>query len=960
MLASCEFVGKKHNFPVHDSISHSGEGNNQEPGVRLPVRMISMTPFPTPKGIRRFGNAAMIMVLLLAFGGLFFHAIFHESEEKRYTTPHRIHVAFGFHVNLYHSFRNDTNDENGFGKDIRIIRHTIATLDRLNSKGIPVIGVWDFDNLFSLQEILPRYAPDIIEDIQRRVRENGDEVILMSYNNGLVSAMTKNELDKAVAWAVSNPWKSGIQDLFGTYTPIVRPQEMMTTPGNFSLYTTHGIQAVALYYSSTPFDAFRMFSRQLTREEAHNPVRFRNSATKEEMVVIPTYHVGDLIEHVNLREWACELHDLQEEGRINRDALIFINFDADSEFWSGIDMPWPLKWIPYTGGLAALVDQVEDLPFAEFTTPGAYLNTHSPRGDISFTQDTADGSFNGYNSWAEKHRTTRYWTAIEKNREMCSAARRISALENNEAFSSRLNALVHTSFMTRLRALSTTNFGMATPDLAPQREQAADRLTEMLNDDTAQIERIIRTQCLDHVSSRVDLKGLFHLDDLRLISRDDGDGRFITMDTPRGYDPAMDLVLVDSKGNRIPVTNLGANKTLDGVSRLSMWVIKDTPLSEGIYRLCALSEQSVSPALSAKEIQSLTNGPLSVRFKNNRVNGIYLDGVPMATAGSLMPSFTYHNHVFEAQKTRVERIGPRSVRITGELQGPGIKTVSHGYIDYRLTLIDDLPYLVVQGSIRYPATKVRHSDNDSSLLKRRGDPGWQDVAPVEIRFAPRASMSHPVHVIKRNYLGIDTEYVLDYFRHDLKNLNLDNVNNHITESYVGVTAGNHGMVVAMDTSFQSNFAFSPLSVSYEKKKKGFSVKANPFGTYSGRQYTPQTWGNGNGFEATLAAGEQFAGAGSTYNGAEQRFNLMIGFFNGHRLPGKMKEDMIAFAHSPTIISSSGIFLCKKKETPMEGRKTGSSADPDRRERVKAEHAGKLPLILEIKVLWAHVHALLTS
>ena len=149
---------------------------------------------------------------------------------------HKVYVAFGFHVNLYHSFRNDTNDEYGFGKDIRVIRHIISTLDRYNKQGVPVRGVWDFDNLFSLQERLPRYAPDIIEGIQRRVAGQGDEVILMSYNNGLVSAMTHRELIDAMQWAVSNPWGSGVKDLFARYSPIVRPQEMMTTPGNFSIY----------------------------------------------------------------------------------------------------------------------------------------------------------------------------------------------------------------------------------------------------------------------------------------------------------------------------------------------------------------------------------------------------------------------------------------------------------------------------------------------------------------------------------------------------------------------------------------------------------------------------------------------------------------------------------------------------------------------------------------------------
>ena len=33
----------------------------------------------------------------------------------------KVHVGFGFHVNLYHSFREDTNDQKGFAGDIRVI-----------------------------------------------------------------------------------------------------------------------------------------------------------------------------------------------------------------------------------------------------------------------------------------------------------------------------------------------------------------------------------------------------------------------------------------------------------------------------------------------------------------------------------------------------------------------------------------------------------------------------------------------------------------------------------------------------------------------------------------------------------------------------------------------------------------------------------------------------------------------
>ena len=43
-----------------------------------------------------------------------------------------IHLAFRFHGNFYHSYRGDTPDERGFGKDIRIVRHILRELDSVN------------------------------------------------------------------------------------------------------------------------------------------------------------------------------------------------------------------------------------------------------------------------------------------------------------------------------------------------------------------------------------------------------------------------------------------------------------------------------------------------------------------------------------------------------------------------------------------------------------------------------------------------------------------------------------------------------------------------------------------------------------------------------------------------------------------------------------------------------------
>ena len=127
----------------------------------------------------------------------------------------KIHIAYGFHVNCYHSYRGDTNDNLGFGSDIRIINKILDVLTDFNERGIPVKGTWDSENFFSLEKILPEYAPEIIEKMKERVAKYGDENIIMGYNNGALSAMTEDEFTASIELAVTNEAGSGLKDIFG-------------------------------------------------------------------------------------------------------------------------------------------------------------------------------------------------------------------------------------------------------------------------------------------------------------------------------------------------------------------------------------------------------------------------------------------------------------------------------------------------------------------------------------------------------------------------------------------------------------------------------------------------------------------------------------------------------------------------------------------------------------------------
>lgn len=597
--------------------------------------------------------AALVLMVLLMVAGA--------SSARLSRSEHTIHIAFGFHGNLYHSFRNDTNDEFGFGKDIRIIRQIIATLDRCNAQGIPVNGVWDFDNLFSLQELLPRYAPDIISDLRRRVRDNGDEMILMSYNNGLVSAMTETELTQSIRWAISNPWQSGIQDIFGTFSPIVRPQEMMTTPGNFSIYRKLGIQAVALYYSATPFDAFRVFSRPLSFAEAYNPILYKHPETREEMVVIPSYHIGDLVEHISLRHWVEHLRNLQEKELLNHDALIFINFDADSDFWSGVDLPWVLEWLPNTDGLSALIREVKDLSYIHFTTLSDYLASHLPVGTFYFSQDTADGSFNGYNSWAEKAQASPHWTIIERSRHIASAARNALKALGNPPESNDIPDIIETAELIRMRALATTNFGMATPFVSRQRDLVAAEQLATLDRYSDDLEARIRQSVhgfLRQVPPFYSDATEQWLGAYMVLSTQEDlpmTGRFVRLPLADAASSQGTYWILSPAGEILPAFRRGSSLDPGELHWLNLYIPGTSALGDGVYHLfqkpfTSDREQKIGGSTVRADTRSLTNGIVDVRFDDHgRVEGIYKKGVRQAEAGSLMPHIRYDDRIYNKE-----------------------------------------------------------------------------------------------------------------------------------------------------------------------------------------------------------------------------------------------------------------------------------------------------------------------
>jgi hypothetical protein len=92
--------------------------------------------------IRKYRKTKLLLCLVVLAISLLWLPKFLQHTASVASTPHKVHITFGFHVNLYHSFRGDTNDENGFGQDIRVIRHILRQLDKFNRQGVPVRAVF--------------------------------------------------------------------------------------------------------------------------------------------------------------------------------------------------------------------------------------------------------------------------------------------------------------------------------------------------------------------------------------------------------------------------------------------------------------------------------------------------------------------------------------------------------------------------------------------------------------------------------------------------------------------------------------------------------------------------------------------------------------------------------------------------------------------------------------------------
>ncbi len=757
----------------------------------------------------------------------------------------KIHVGFGFHVNCYHSYRGDTNDSLGFGSDIRIIRQIIDVLDKCNEDGIPVKATWDSENFFSLEQILPEYAPDIIEGMKRRVKEHGDENIIMGYSNGALAAMNEEEFEASIELAVTNPQGSGLQDIFGEYEKIVRPQEVMFTPSQVSLYNKLGVKALCLYYSCVPFDAFRTIVPKLPDEVAFNPLTYTYKG--ESMTILPTYNNSDVCDAGCLRAWVKELHAKQESGEINSDMFIFVNMDADSPFWEPMNIPLIKGKVANSDGINGLVREVADLDFVEFNTPGGYLKDHEAIGAIHFKQDTADGNFTGYASWAEKPYNRKIWTAIERARAMAG----VNAKSDFDA----------PSFADRVLLLSTTHFGLATPVLNIQREKKADELAD----------KIIAEE-------RGALKSFKKL---TVFNATNSDFQCVQLKVDAEIEDASQIILKAPELKDYTVIAMDDNcESVFAIMRFDK-IKKQYGIDVKIGDKKAVAENDGCIKTKSLEIKFSVYG---------NIYSVRLNGKEIGDEDFLKSFITYDKKKYEFEKTGIEPLAlggsGEGVRIKGVINLPN--QTEQGSFAFDFIKSDCCDAVFVKTTVNYPYTpELTSISTENSSLGRFSDMSWEEAVPFQI--TPK--LNGDISVIKRNFMGDISSFRTQSFPEcDEKNKELKSFNHQLTAGLIGLTDGDDGLIIANARSVLNSMAFCPMRLEADK-----TVRMNPFGHYYGNQR--HHWGRAK--DEILATytlvTPQGKSIGPAYNGNSE--TAMMAFFgiNSDMPKDEQLADIIAFA-----------------------------------------------------------------
>ncbi|MCR4316677.1 MAG: hypothetical protein NUW37_10050 [Planctomycetes bacterium] len=799
-----------------------------------------------------------------------FVAILSADAARAEETKHKVYFTLSFHGSYFHSYRGDSNTEDGFGQDIRVIRGILDRLDGYDEAKCE----WDFDNYWTLETWGAEHSPDIIARVKRRVDEGKDDVRIMSWNNGIVAAETNAEFRKSIELAIESTRKT-----FGRIVPGVQPQECMLTPSHIKTYRELGIDWITLFNSKMPFTAIAHFT-DLTLEESFNPITLK-SPEGDEIVCVPTYHHGDLA-------------DFEFPGGIDKivrfisenasgDTLFVVHFDADAESWP-IMLPRILRQ----------ARSLQEAGILEWTNIQSYLDTHDPVGEIVVSRDLADGAHDGFSSWSEKPFNHEIWTDVERLRRKERAARKLLSMLPDQTSRGNFENLLAEAMLDRMKVLSTTHFGLATPTLHADRVLSAHR---HVAESEAKVDIALDFAAREYYS-KVETE------------RDYLDQQLVRQGVPEWARATYIFALDSDYPEGMPVIaslpypeelRLPAGGTTRviwyhdlGRSTFQGYFMPGNSEAERFLMHPAMPESGVRSTV-ARYLEGTEAAVFDIArleemrarwFENAHLTFEYDDfGLPRnLVAEGLTHKFDGPDFILP-HITVGDRVEYVSWNKLSDDEAHKLIPMARGSFDsggsvelMAIPAYTPKPAMVICGRVRFPDLGAR-----SNLL----------VEAVPVGINPSLG-GRTIEVHKENFEEYRSSYRITEA--------VGSENNHVTNGWVGFSDGNHGIVVATDTTVRAGSAFCPVRTM--SQRGNLRVELNPFGTYwsDARRYAGSVVPrSGMGYQFTTNFGAHVKPTGPAFSGADIRFRLMVTFFNGNR-PGEAEiAQSKAFAYPPVRV-----------------------------------------------------------
>ncbi len=756
---------------------------------------------------------------------------------------------------MYHSYRGESLDENGIGKDIRIIKNIVDVLNFYNDNGVDINGTWDIENYYTLERVMPKYCPELLESLKARKRR-GDEIEAMSYNNGLLTVLDTEEAKLVLSEMITNEHGSGLMDVFGGFAPIIRPQECMMNSSLIPLLKNVGIQAVSLYYSSVPFNAFSNYVAPLSTKERYNPLEMKSTLSADTITLLPCVNNGDIMFGGGAAGYVRSMRKKQK-AEDTGDLLLIIDMDADDEFWYGYLSKKPSDEGFSKGGLFRMIKALQKLDYVEFTTPYEYMKTHETVGEITIPLDTADGSHDGYSSWAEKWENTDVWKKIERSRFLSYRAHEIVKSRGKEDPPEILEAR-----RKRILALSTTHFGLASPIVNKDRLMEAERLAD---------------EALALSESLIENEKEVYADNPYMYM---GEGAsslvFIERDNPHGRKYMLDGKLLQSF--KVPF------KDEDGVFLQNVsGKIDLKPVPYDDFEVVTTNAKSIENKLV--KVLLTPGGGIRIFYKND-----------LFVKRAFKPQIKYGGKLFRGEMTGYSSYdigGIKMLKVVGDVKLPNAEK---GKFKYTVTITSESQSVYFDGFVDIPETEHRGYDKKKAKrLEATYDNRFKEVMPFEIVPAFTSSDKQPFIVTKHNFFGDQSRFAIN-FGSITQNRRMDSFNNAVTCGYLALSNGEKGIMISQNVFKDNNFAFCPMRISYLIGE--YSASLNPLGTYHGKQLKNVLSKLDISSYITTLVATQFDSYAPSYNGKRIEAQFMITPFYGEAPTDEMTRNAFLFAYPP--------------------------------------------------------------